>query len=96
MCDIMLQLRLAEVIEEFRQFTQRNHLQRLPNRWQVWICSASVIACLVYLMSIYKKCRAGYAVLMGSGRDLSMQRYVLFLNYARFYPFFCLFLCKNG
>ena len=35
---------------------------------------ASVIACLVYLMSIYKKCPAGYAVLMGSGRDLSVQR----------------------
>ena len=32
------------------------------------------IACLVYLMSIYKKCPAGYAVLMGSGRDLSVQR----------------------
>ena len=29
---------------------------------------------LVYLMSIYKKCPAGYAVLMGSGRDLSKQR----------------------
>ena len=25
------------------------------------------------LISIYKKCPAGYAVLMGSGRDLSMQ-----------------------
>jgi len=24
-------------------------------------------------MSIYKKCPAGYAVLMGSGRDLSLQ-----------------------
>ena len=38
------------------------------------ICCASVIAYLVYLMSIYKKCLAGYAVLMGSERDLSMQR----------------------
>ena len=35
MCDIVFQLRLAEVIEEFRKFTQRNHLQCLPNRWQV-------------------------------------------------------------
>ena len=67
MCDIMLQLRLAEVIEEFRQFTQRNHLQRLPNRWQVWICSASVIACLVYLMSIYKNVALGTLFLWEAG-----------------------------
>ena len=37
MCDIMLQLRLAEVIEKFREFTQRNYFQRFPNRWEVWI-----------------------------------------------------------
>lgn len=46
------------------QYKEKNH-KNIPHTFT----TPTNIACFVYLLSINKKCPAGYAILMGSMRD---------------------------